>query len=100
VRGYGYQRLGPTNADGEVIGGRHLLTGSVEYEIPLFGKWSAAAFVDSGNAYDAIDDFDPKTGVGLGIRWRSPIGPIRVDIAHPVDGDENFRLHLTMGADL
>ncbi|WP_018954643.1 autotransporter assembly complex protein TamA [Thioalkalivibrio sulfidiphilus] len=100
VRGYGYQRLGPTNADGEVIGGRHLLTGSVEYEIPLFGKWSAAAFVDSGNAYDRIDDFDPKTGVGLGIRWRSPIGPIRVDIAHPVDGDENFRLHLTMGADL
>lgn len=100
VRGYGYQRLGPTNADGEVIGGRHLLTGSVEYEIPLFGKWSAAAFVDSGNAYDAIEDFDPKTGVGLGVRWRSPIGPIRVDIAHPVDGDENFRLHLTMGADL
>jgi translocation and assembly module TamA len=100
VRGYGYQRLGPTNVDGDVIGGRHLLTGSVEYEIPIVGRWSAAAFVDSGNAYDRIEDYDPRTGVGIGMRWRSPIGPIRVDIAHPVGGDENFRLHLTMGADL
>jgi translocation and assembly module TamA len=100
VRGYGYQRLGPTNEDGDVIGGRHLLTGSVEYEIPIRGRWRAAAFVDSGNAYDRIDDFDPRTGVGFGVRWMSPIGPIRVDIAHPIDGDEDFRLHLTMGADL
>ncbi|OOG22740.1 hypothetical protein B1C78_14165 [Thioalkalivibrio denitrificans] len=100
VRGYGYQKLGPTNADGDVIGGRHLLTGSVEYEIPIRGRWRAAAFVDSGNAYDRIDDFDPRTGVGVGVRWISPIGPIRVDIAHPIDGDDEFRLHLTMGADL
>ena len=100
VRGYGYQRIGPTNADGEVIGGRHLLVGSVEYEYPLFGLWSVAAFVASGNAYDGVEDYDPKTGVGFGVRWRSPLGPIRVDIAHPLDGDDSFRLHLTMGADL
>ncbi|WP_232199425.1 autotransporter assembly complex protein TamA [Thioalkalivibrio thiocyanodenitrificans] len=100
VRGYGYQRLGPTNEDGNVIGGRHLFTASAEYEIPIVGRWRAAAFLDWGNAYDSIDDFDPRTGVGVGVRWISPIGPIRVDIAHPVDGDDRFRLHLTMGADL
>jgi translocation and assembly module TamA len=100
VRGYGYQKLGPQDASGEVIGGRHVLTGSLEYEHPLGGRWSAAAFVDAGNAYDRYEDYEPVIGVGLGIRWRSPIGPIRVDFAHPLDSDDDFRLHLTMGPDL
>ncbi len=52
VRGYDFESLGETNAAGEVIGGKHLLTTSVEYEHPLADKWSAAAFVDAGNAFD------------------------------------------------
>lgn len=100
VRGYGYQKLGPTNDDGEVIGGRHFFTASVEAEYPIVGQWSAAVFVDGGNAFERLDDYNAKYGVGAGVRWRSPIGPIRVDIAHPTDGDDSFRLHLTMGMDL
>ncbi|MGM0676633.1 MAG: autotransporter assembly complex protein TamA [Pseudomonadota bacterium] len=100
VRGYGYRELGPTDNDGEVIGGQHFFTASLEAEYPIVGKWSAAVFVDGGNAFDDLDDYKAKYGVGAGVRWRSPIGPIRVDIAHPTDGDDNFRLHLTMGMDL
>ena len=100
VRGYGYQRLGPTDEQGRIIGGRHLMTGSVEYEHPIRGPWHGAVFLDVGNAYDRLDDVDFKYGFGAGIRWRSPIGPIRVDIARPSDGRDAFRLHLSMGLDL
>ncbi|SIT68510.1 autotransporter secretion outer membrane protein TamA [Ectothiorhodosinus mongolicus] len=100
VRGYGYQRLGPTDAQGRVLGGKHLLTGTAEVDTPLFGAWRAAAFIDAGNAFDDPQDYDLKYGYGLGVRWRSPIGPIRVDIARPSDGRDNFRLHLSMGLDL
>ena len=100
IRGYAYQSLGPTNDDGDVIGGRHMLVGSMEYDIPFAQNWSWAVFVDGGNAYDALDAFDPVYGHGTGIRWRSPIGPLRLDIAKPSDGRDNFRLHISMGMDL
>ena len=59
-----------------------------------------AVFTDGGNAYDKLKDFEPVYGVGAGIRWRSPIGPIRLDIAHPTEGSSNFRIHISMGLDL
>ncbi len=98
VRGYGYEELGPTNDEGDVVGGRHLLTGSVEYNHPVVGRWSLAAFMDAGNAFDTFNDYEVFRGVGTGVRWRSPIGPIRVDVARPVDEPGNFRLHISMGA--
>ena len=100
IRGYAYQSLGPVDDDGEVIGGRHLLVGSVEYDIPVYQNWSIALFTDGGNAYDTWDTFDPVYGSGAGVRWHSPIGPIRLDIARPGDGPDNFRLHISMGVDL
>src|SRR5690606_4308455 len=72
VRGYAYESLGPTNSDGDVVGGRHLLTGSVEYDYRFLPSWSAAVFVDGGNAFDTLDGFEPVYGYGVGIRWRSP----------------------------
>jgi translocation and assembly module TamA len=63
-------------------------------------KWSVAAFVDSGNAFER-HSFDAKTGAGLGARWQSPLGPIRIDVAHPFDDpDTNWRLHINLGPDL
>ena len=100
VRGYGYQRLGPRNDDGDVIGGRHLLAGSIEYDYLFLPSWAVAVFVDAGNAYDTLNDFEALYGFGLGVRWRSPIGPIRIDIARPSDGRDPFRLHISMGPDL
>ena len=100
VRGYDYESLGPTDASGVVIGGRHLLVGSAEYEQHIKGKWSAAVFVDTGNAINGFSD-ELNTGVGVGIRWRSPIGLIRMDVASALDKDGNpLRLHLVIGPDL
>ncbi|SEP90498.1 translocation and assembly module TamA [Ectothiorhodospira magna] len=100
VRGYGYRKLGPTNDNGDIIGGRHLASGSIEMDYPFAEQWSMAMFADGGNAFNHLNDWNVRYGVGAGVRWRSPIGPIRVDIAHPIDGKDNFRLHLTMGMDL
>lgn len=101
VRGYAFNSIGPKNAKGEVIGGTHLLVGSLEYERRIYGDWGVAAFVDSGDAFDnATPEF--KTGVGLGLRWRTPVGPVRLDFATGLDrppGD-TFRFSLSVGPDL
>jgi translocation and assembly module TamA len=101
VRGYAYKSLGPENADGDVEGGLHLLTGSLEYEHPVYADdWWAAGFVDAGNAFDDRD-FDLKVGYGGGIRWYSPIGRVRLDLAFPQDDPDNdWRIHFGLGAEL
>jgi len=100
VRGYAYKSLGPENADGDVEGGKNLLVGSIEVEHLFAEKWGLSAFVDSGNAFNGTS-VDAKTGVGVGIAWRSPVGPIRVDFAHPLDKQgDRFRIHFIMGPDL
>jgi translocation and assembly module TamA len=101
VRGFGFQRLGPTDAEGRVIGGRHLLVGSVEYDYPLGDRpWAVAVFADIGNAFDEFDDYELEVGAGIGLRWRSPVGPLRLDLAHAPNSDDDFRIHFTMGPDL
>lgn len=100
VRGYAFNTLGPENARGEVIGGRHLLVGSIEYEHIVYGDWSAAVFYDAGNALDAFSG-PLKEGAGIGVRWRSPIGQVRVDVATALSlPDTPWRLHLNVGPDL
>lgn len=99
VRGYGYQDLGPVNANGRVIGGRYLLTASAEYEQALDREWAVAGFVDGGNAYDS-GQFEPEFGVGVGVRWRSPVGLVRLDLAVPLDDPGAIRPHLVIGPDL
>jgi translocation and assembly module TamA len=102
VRGYAYNSLGPTDLLGAVVGGSNLLVGSIELDQKISTNWSIAAFVDSGNAYDDLGDFDPATGIGVGLRWYSPLGPIRIDVAVPLEKDapDNYRLHITLGPDL
>jgi translocation and assembly module TamA len=99
VRGYAYNSLGPRKGD-NVIGGTHLMVGSVEYEQLLGESWSVAAFYDVGNA---MDDFtEPLArGVGAGVRYRSPIGLIRVELAQRLDdlGVPRY-LHISIGPDL
>jgi translocation and assembly module TamA len=100
VRGYDFETLGPVDDDGNVIGGSNLFDASLEIDWLIREKWAVAAFVDVGDAFDQTD-FDANTGVGLGLRWYSPVGPIRIDIAHPLDNpDEDFRIHIGLGPDL
>lgn len=94
VRGYAYQSLGPKDATGKVIGGEYLTTYSGELEYRVWRNWGAATFMDLGNA---DDDPSPslKRGVGIGVRYRAPVGMVQVDLAHPLDGDERgVRPHL------
>ena len=99
LRGYKYQTLGPKDEHGEVIGGSHSLIGSLEMDVPVANNWRLAMFYDVGNAFASFDDIDWRHTVGFGIRWISPIGPIRVDLGHPLR-DGGVRLHITMGPDL
>jgi translocation and assembly module TamA len=101
VRGYNYNSLGPRNAVGQVIGGEQLLVGSVEYEQRFTDKWSAAVFYDTGNAMNSWQAA-LKKAAGFGVRWRSPIGPIRFDLAWPLGDSEHkgAHLHINVGPDL
>lgn len=100
IRGFDYQTLGPTDATGEIVGGRNLLVGSLEMDFPLTSRWHPAIFSDAGNAFNETDEMNIRYSAGAGIRWRSPLGPIRIDLARPVDADRGWRLHLSMGPDL
>ena len=60
-----------------------------------------AAFIDAGNAFDTFSNLSLKKSVGAGIRWYSPLGPIRFDVGVPLDdAPDSFRIHITLGPDL
>lgn len=100
VRGYQYGSIGAENDAGEVVGGKHLLTASVEYDFQVRPGWRGALFYDTGNSFADYTNLALKSGVGFGVRWQSPIGPIRVDLAKGLDDGGGLRLHITMGPDL
>ena len=98
VRGYTYQSLGPKDANGNVIGGRNLVFGSLEAEYAITKNWAAAAFYDVGNAYNNFEDLRLAQGAGVGVRYYTVAGPIRVDLARQINVDNpGFQLHVTMG---
>jgi translocation and assembly module TamA len=96
VRGYAFEQLSNNN-----IGSNNKITASAEVEMKFLENWSAAAFVDIGNAFNDWSSPELKTGIGFGIRWYSIAGPIRVDIAQAVDfNDRPWRIHFTIGTPL
>ncbi|WP_267176648.1 autotransporter assembly complex protein TamA [Marinicella marina] len=99
IRGYDFESISPLNDAGDTAGGKHLAVGSIEFEHQFAEQWAWAAFSDFGDSFS--DSFDFKYSVGSGIRWFSPIGPIRVDVGVPLNQDQDdFRLHITIGPDL
>ena len=100
VRGYAYHSLGPVDEDNEVIGGKHLLVGSIEFEHSFSNKWGLALFYDTGNAIDNFAD-SLEQGAGFGFRWKSPVGPVRIDFANAIStAGKAWRLHINIGPDL
>ena len=102
IRGYGWREVGPhigTGDDAFPTGATKLFTASLEYEHYLNDKWGGAVFIDTGSAFN--DKPDLHTGIGVGVRWRSPVGPVRFDIAHGLnDPDHSFGIYLNIGSDL
>jgi translocation and assembly module TamA len=98
IRGYGYNTLGPENSEGEVVGGSHLLVGSVELQYQLNTKWDLAAFTDAGNAYNN-NDLKIMQGVGVGFGYALPVGSLRAYAASAISKSGlPWRLHITIGA--
>ncbi|UTW07836.1 autotransporter assembly complex protein TamA [Pseudomonas benzenivorans] len=100
VRGYDYQSLSPENAQGDKIGGRYLFAVSAEYQYSFTERWRLATFIDQGNSFNSLDFSSLKSAVGIGLRWVSPVGPLRLDLAHPLDEQGGVRLHFSMGPEL
>jgi len=99
VRGYEYKSLSPENEDGDLIGGKFMLVGSIEYDYNVYGKWYLATFYDVGNTFNELP-VDAASGAGVGIRWASPVGMVRVDVASAISEDgQPWRLHITFGPD-
>ncbi|MEZ5474610.1 MAG: autotransporter assembly complex family protein [Steroidobacteraceae bacterium] len=101
IRGFDYQQIGERNATGGVIGGRYLAVVSGEIEYYFLEKWGVAMFVDAGDAFSSR--VNANVGTGLGLRWRSPVGIVRVDVGVPVATDltdKGWRIHLMIGPDL
>ncbi len=100
IRGYDYKSLS-TLVNGYEIGGQNLAVGSFEYNYLFKPKLRGAVFVDAGNAFDAKFNDPVKIGVGFGVRWASPVGPVRIDLAAGVsEKSPPIRLVFYIGAPL
>ncbi len=102
VRGYGYQAIGPVSTSDTPLGGRSLLDSSVEGRWRYNDRIGIAAFVDAGNVSDSLyPKFDNlRVGAGVGIRYMTPAGPLRVDVATPLNPsstDESFQIYISIG---
>ena len=97
IRGYKYKSISPKDDDGKLMGASKLATGSLEYQYNVSGKWWGAVFVDSGEAVSDIRESNFKTGAGLGVRWQSPVGPIKLDIARTIGDKEEHGLQFYIG---
>jgi translocation and assembly module TamA len=101
VRGYSYRQIGTVRPDGQIVAGRYLGVASVEWQRPFvyrgrMTEWESTVFVDAGAVADKPGELKAKVGVGVGARWRSPVGPVQADVAYGVDS-KRFRLHLRLG---
>ena len=101
VRGYGFRDIGIKLPNGVTGPGRYVAVGSVEWQRPLIrnglpSEFENTFFVDAGAVGDAAKDLRPSVGVGTGLRWRSPIGPLQMDLAYGVKAKQ-VRLHVSVG---
>ncbi len=95
VRGYGFEEI-----DAGGLGGRHLVVSSLEYEHRIFESWGLAAFYDAGDVFNDFSDVKFNEGAGGGVRWYSPLGPIRLDIASGLSKEGNpIRVHFSVGSE-
>ena len=100
VRGYTWRSLGPLDPNGNVIGGNSLITSSVEVAHPFTERLPSvwwATFYDAGSAASRFGDLKVDRGYGAGLRWRSPVGPLKIDVSHAQGQHHWVRLDLSVG---
>ncbi|WP_458214991.1 autotransporter assembly complex protein TamA [Paracidovorax citrulli] len=95
VRGYDYQSIG-TRQGNSVLPAKYLVTGSLEYQYWFKPDWGAAVFWDAGTATDDLDGVRIYHGIGVGARWRSPVGPVQLDVGYGIQ-QQQFRPHISLG---
>lgn len=102
VRGYKYKSISPVDDEDKLTGASRLVTGSLEYQYNVTGKWWGAAFFDVGEAVHDFNSNDLKKGAGVGVRWESPVGPIKFDVARPVGDKEknDVQFYIGLGPEL
>ena len=101
VRGYGLRDIGVEQVDGSVTAGRYLAVASFEWQRPIWSEgvrtnWESVVFVDAGAVANEPTDLEAKVGVGAGVRYNSPVGPLQLDLAYGLDA-KRFRIHLNVG---
>jgi translocation and assembly module TamA len=101
VRGYAYKSLGPRGANGEVVGGKHLLQGGIELERAFFDRWGISLFYDAGNAFNSFADYQIYQGAGIGLHYHTPIGAVNLSLARQLGvANPANRVHFTIGFQL
>lgn len=103
VRGYGYKKIAPKDSDGKLIGASRLATGTLEYQYQVYPRWWMATFADTGLAANNFRLKELHYGVGAGVRWASPVGAIKLDIATPVrdkNNSKNIQFYIGLGSEL
>ena len=98
VRGYAYQSLGPRDALGNVVGGKHLLTGCVELYRAILEDWAVSMFYNAGNAFDSFNNLSLFQAAGVGVHYYTPVGALNLSLARQIRVDDPaFRIHFTVG---
>jgi outer membrane translocation and assembly module TamA len=104
VRGYRLDYLGPRNATGQPLGGEALMEGSLEARIPIYKEFRGVAFMDFGNVFFNIPDFNLgqlKYAAGVGLRYMTPVGPVGIDIGFPLnpisEHKDNYHINFSIG---
>jgi translocation and assembly module TamA len=101
VRGYSYKSLGPRDADGRIMGGKQLFTGSIELERALFTDWGLSLFYDVGNTFNSISAITLAQGAGVGLHYYTSVGALNLSLAWPLATDNpSIHFHFTVGFEL
>lgn len=103
VRGYGYKKISPKDSKGNLIGASRLLNSTLEYQYRVYDEWWLATFADIGLADNSFNVNSLHYGAGMGVRWASPVGAIKLDIATPIRDKEkskNIQFYIGIGTEL